>query len=79
MQPQNFFHDRLDWEPGVLGHEPLEARGQLVILQNLLGQVGVKDSPRAGGRHLFGGGQPLGHQFGDRSAAGAYLARDGDR
>jgi hypothetical protein len=33
MKPQDFFHNRLDWEqPSVLGHEPLQIGGQVVIL-----------------------------------------------
>ena len=38
-----------------------------MILQYLLGQVGVKDDPWARGRCLFNGSQPLGQQFGDYS------------
>jgi hypothetical protein len=37
----------------------------------MLGQVGVKDGPGARGSRLFGGGQPLAQQFGDRSPARA--------
>ena len=73
MQTEQFVHRVCDLGNPVLRHEPRQALGEIVVLQNLLHEVAIKDCPRPGvlwRMRLQAGGQFLRHNM----RAGAGLA-----
>src|SRR5664279_3897709 len=79
MQSEQFVHRVRNLRDAVFGHESGQALGQVVVLQDLLHQVAVKDRPRASvtwSMRLQAGSQLFRHNV--RARAGLAGKRHGE-